>query len=198
MSEYRVQLLAVEAKLAKDPTNPQLLELKSDLEEMIELSGEVDNNDQLNNEGASKMDASSSRSQDSQSGISSSSSANNDSKQNNLVTNSNNQVKSKGPISEEEKLFNRRKEKNKKKRAKLREKIKEQLDIAESEKQSWQSFANKKGLKGLNKKSIFASPHSLTGKVGVGTNGIADAPSTVAGTKNQQATGGGGGTRRKY
>ena len=49
----------------------------------------------------------------------------------------------------------KKREKNRKKRAKMREKD----QLAENEKESWQSFANQKGLKGLPKKSIFSSPH---------------------------------------
>lgn len=180
MTDYRAQLLAVEAKLAKDPTNEDLLQLKSDLEELIELSGSLEEEEQ-------KTIANDSNLQPQSSSASSSKTGDHGQKMSagahyNLVTEQNNDNKdshNKRPLSEAE-LLARKREKNRKKKAKLREKIKEQLDTAESEKQTWQSFASKKGLKGITKKSIFASPCSVTGKVGVGTNGIADAPSVGA------------------
>lgn len=155
MSEYKAQLLIVEAKLAKDPDNEELLSLKDDLIEVIKGLEEEEEEEQTLPSSSKHLD-----SQDK-------------SETNNLVDKNN-----KRPLSEAE-LLAKKKEKNRKKKAKLREKMKEQLDVAESEKQSWQSFANKKGLKGVNKKSIFASPCSVAGKVGVGTNGIADAVSTT-------------------
>lgn len=173
MSEYKAQLLAVEAKLAKDPENEELLDLKADLIELIELSSGLEEEE----EAAAAVTAQTKSKQapkDSNSGLPSSSkhvySQGQSAETNNLVDKSN-----KRNLSEAE-LLAKKKEKNRKKKAKLREKHKVQLDIAESEKQSWQSFANKKGLKGVTRKSIFASPCSVTGKVGVGTNGIADTP----------------------
>lgn len=185
MSEYKAQLLIVEAKLAKDPDNEELLSLKDDLIEVIKGLEEEE-------EQAAAL-AASSQSSKSARGFTNNSCSNNannrslpssskysdsqdKSEYNDLVDKNN-----KRPLSEAE-LLAKKKEKNRKKKAKLREKMKEQLDVAESEKQSWQSFANKKGLKGVNKKSIFASPCSVTGKVGVGTNGIADAPSAESAT----------------
>lgn len=181
-AEYKAQLLAVEAKLAKDPENEELLELKGNLIEFLELyegleeEKEEEPKEELTRKpskssGATNVETKSNRA---------SSSKPNDTQQreesDSLVDKNN-----KRALSEAEILL-KKKEKNRKKKAKLRERHKEQLDIAESEKQSWQSFANKKGLKGVTKKSIFASPCSVTGKVGVGTNGIADAPSAAATT----------------
>jgi survival-of-motor-neuron-related-splicing factor 30 len=182
--EYRAQLLAVEAKLAKEPHNEELLALKSDLIELIELEEEEEDKNKLSNTNDQTP---------SQSGLRGSSDKpaqrynNRDSDgdqtigcpDDKLVETDGGDAKT-GPnqrrqLSEAE-LLAKKKEKNKKKKAKSRERIKEQLDTAEKVKQTWQSFANQKGLKGLTKKSIFASPCSITGKVGVGTNGIADAP----------------------
>lgn len=183
LAEYKAQLLAVEIKLAKDPENEDLLSHKEDLIEYIELAkGLEEEEDGAEERAPTKASVTSGTSRE---GIEeeikysnrASSSKPNDSQEksgsDNLVDKNDRRS-----LTETELLI-KKKEKNRKKKAKLRERIKEQLDIAESEKQSWQSFANKRGLKGVTKKSIFASPCSVTGKVGVGTNGIADAPSAA-------------------
>ncbi|KAF2354705.1 Survival motor neuron [Trinorchestia longiramus] len=55
-----------------------------------------------------------------------------------------------------------------------------QIDEAhEQDKQKWQQFTNKsKKLKGVTKKSIFATPDSANGRVGIGTCGISGRPMT--------------------
>lgn len=178
MEDYRAQLLAAEAKLAKDPENQELLQLKADLTEAIELCGGLEEE-----KSDSQLEPSSS-SQDSKNRASTSSKF-----ENNRISSDpglNHEVRNGRSMTDAE-LLARKKQKNKKKKAKLRERLKEQSDLAESEKKSWQSFANKKGLKGVTKKSIFASPCSVAGKVGVGTNGIADAPSaTIANVKSKR------------
>lgn len=216
MEGYKAQLLAVEAKLAKDPDNEGLLTLKSDLMELIEELGEdeeeanellsttatnTNTNSRPSNQKSShhhnttiRTPHTGSSSQQSSKNLVSQQNDDKDPLSNDQDgTRDVSQSSSRRPLTEAE-ILARKKEKNKKKKAKLRERMKEQLDIAESEKQSWQSFANKKGLKGITKKSIFASPCSVTGKVGVGTNGIADAPSTAgAGTGSAVPI-----TKRKY
>ena len=169
MSEYKAQLLAVEAKLAKDPQNEELLSLKENLLELISLSCELEEEDEidLNKDKTTVIDTTDNNPLTSQ--ASSSQDAHKP------PDGIGSKTQNKNPT--EADLLARKREINRKKRAKLREKLKEQTAIAESEKQSWQSFANKKGLKGVTKKSIFAAPCTVTGKVGVGTNGIADAPS---------------------
>uniref|UniRef100_A0A4W5PA07 Survival of motor neuron-related-splicing factor 30 n=1 Tax=Hucho hucho TaxID=62062 RepID=A0A4W5PA07_9TELE len=60
--------------------------------------------------------------------------------------------------------------------------MKELEQEREDQKSKWQSFNNKaynKNKKGQVKRSIFASPESVNGKVGVGTCGIADKPMTT-------------------
>lgn len=168
LAEYKAQLLAVETRLAKDPENEELLSYKEDLIECIELASEEEEQTEASNK--TPEDTANKQSKSDQA----SSSKTNDSRESDNLADKNNRR----ALTEAEILL-KKKEKNRKKKAKMREKIKEQLDIAESEKQSWQSFANKRGLKGVTKKSIFASPCSVTGKVGVGTNGIADAPSAA-------------------
>lgn len=59
--------------------------------------------------------------------------------------------------------------------------MKELEQEREDQKSKWQQFNNKaysKNKKGQVKRSIFASPESVNGKVGVGTCGIADKPMT--------------------
>lgn len=142
------QLLAVEAKLAKEPDNNELLELKEQLIELIELSGEIAKDEKSSELQKEEKKAQIPVKEQPQAAT-------------DQATASDKDIKAK---------------KDRKKKEKLREKVKVQSDIAEKEKASWRSFASKKGLKGVTKKSIFASPCSVTGKVGVGTNGIADLP----------------------
>ena len=196
--DYTAQLLAVEAKLVKEPDNDELLALKADLLELIELSGSLEEDEQKldSGKGNNKNNHTTATSYQPSTSLRQTTAGESDTSQkttsraphdsNNLVQHGEQQDKGnvdnnttgiqRRVLTEAETLA-KRKEKNRKKREKMREKVKEQLDAAESVKQSWQSFANQRGLKGLTKRSIFASPCSVTGKVGVGTNGIADAPS---------------------
>jgi len=67
----------------------------------------------------------------------------------------------------------KRKEYLKEKKIKKREKLENQIQTKEKEKKQWQSFANKAfGKRGFVKKSIFKTPESSDGKVGVGTCGV--------------------------
>ncbi|TRZ00719.1 hypothetical protein DNTS_007160 [Danionella cerebrum] len=69
----------------------------------------------------------------------------------------------------------------KKKAQKKVARMKELEQEREDQKSKWQQFNNKaysKNKKGQVKRSIFASPESVNGKVGVGTCGIADRPMT--------------------
>ncbi|XP_004077134.1 survival of motor neuron-related-splicing factor 30 [Oryzias latipes] len=69
----------------------------------------------------------------------------------------------------------------KKKAQKKVQRMKELEQEREEQKSKWQQFNNKaysKNKKGQVKRSIFASPESVNGKVGVGTCGIADKPMT--------------------
>lgn len=67
----------------------------------------------------------------------------------------------------------KRKEYLKEKKIKKKEKLETQIQTKEKEKKQWQSFANKAfGKRGFVKKSIFKTPESSDGKVGVGTCGV--------------------------
>ncbi|CAO2585835.1 Survival of motor neuron-related-splicing factor 30, partial [Lemmus lemmus] len=84
------------------------------------------------------------------------------------------------PMSKKEMIAQQR-EYKKKKALKKAQRIKELEQEREDQKVKWQQFNNRaysKNKKGQVKRSIFASPESVTGKVGVGTCGIADKPMT--------------------
>ncbi|XP_067909117.1 survival of motor neuron-related-splicing factor 30 [Heterodontus francisci] len=84
------------------------------------------------------------------------------------------------PKSKKEMVAQQR-EYKKKKALKKAQRMKELEQEREEQKVKWQQFNNRaysKNKKGQVKKSIFASPESVTGKVGVGTCGIADRPMT--------------------
>ncbi|XP_054152472.1 survival of motor neuron-related-splicing factor 30-like [Oppia nitens] len=77
--------------------------------------------------------------------------------------------------------LNDQKEYLKKKQQKKKERLKELEEEREKDKMKWQSFANKaynKNMKGATKRSIFASPDSVSGRVGVGTCGLGGKPMT--------------------
>ncbi|CAG05050.1 unnamed protein product, partial [Tetraodon nigroviridis] len=84
------------------------------------------------------------------------------------------------PKSKKEQIAEQREYKKKKAQKKV-QRMKELEQEREEQKSKWQQFNNKaysKTKKGQVKKSIFASPESVNGKVGVGTCGIADKPMT--------------------
>ncbi|XP_052009295.1 survival of motor neuron-related-splicing factor 30 [Xyrauchen texanus] len=85
------------------------------------------------------------------------------------------------PKSKKELLAEQREYKKKKAQKKVL-RMKELEQEREDQKSKWQQFNNKaysKNKKGQVKRSIFASPESVNGKVGVGTCGIADKPMTL-------------------
>uniref|UniRef100_A0A1A7YYS8 Survival of motor neuron-related-splicing factor 30 n=1 Tax=Iconisemion striatum TaxID=60296 RepID=A0A1A7YYS8_9TELE len=82
--------------------------------------------------------------------------------------------------SKKEQIAEQREYKKKKAQKKV-QRMKELEQEREEQKSKWQQFNNKaysKNKKGQVKRSIFASPESVNGKVGVGTCGIADKPMT--------------------
>ncbi|XP_062863149.1 survival of motor neuron-related-splicing factor 30 [Trichomycterus rosablanca] len=84
------------------------------------------------------------------------------------------------PKSKKERQAEQREYKKKKAQKKV-QRMKELEQDREDQKSKWQQFNNKaysKNKKGQVKRSIFASPESVNGKVGVGTCGIADKPMT--------------------
>ncbi|VDL18380.1 unnamed protein product [Hymenolepis diminuta] len=69
-------------------------------------------------------------------------------------------------------------EKKKLKKQKLMERHAEIEKAIESEKNQWLNFSKKYNNKNKSKRSIFASPETVDGKVGVGTCGISGKPMT--------------------
>ncbi|RZF34017.1 hypothetical protein LSTR_LSTR012362 [Laodelphax striatellus] len=60
----------------------------------------------------------------------------------------------------------------KKKKQKKLQRYKQLEEERESEKNKWLAFSSKSSKKGLIKKSIFASPDNVNGRVGIGTCGV--------------------------
>lgn len=60
----------------------------------------------------------------------------------------------------------------KKKKQKKLQRFKQLEEERESEKKKWINFHNKTSKKGIAKKSIFASPDTVSGRVGIGTCGV--------------------------
>ncbi|KFD63049.1 hypothetical protein M514_11713 [Trichuris suis] len=73
------------------------------------------------------------------------------------------------------------KERRRKKAQKKAQRLKQMEQEKETEKMKWKDFSSKafsKSYKGIRKESIFASPDTETGRVGVGTCGISGKPMT--------------------
>lgn len=86
-----------------------------------------------------------------------------------------------GKSKSKKEMIAEQREYKKKKAQKKVLRMKELEQEREEQKSKWQQFNNKaysKNKKGQVKRSIFASPESVNGKVGVGTCGIADKPMT--------------------
>ncbi|XP_038051642.1 survival of motor neuron-related-splicing factor 30-like [Patiria miniata] len=83
------------------------------------------------------------------------------------------------PLSKKELLAKQREYKKRKTQKKM-DRLKQMEQKHEEQKNSWLNFSSKaiKSKKGMTKKSIFASPESTSGKVGVGTCGVGGAPMT--------------------
>ncbi|XP_065223516.1 survival of motor neuron-related-splicing factor 30 [Planococcus citri] len=61
----------------------------------------------------------------------------------------------------------------KKKKLKKQQRFKQMEEERETEKNKWLMFSSKTYKKGITKKSIFASPDNVNGRVGIGTCGVA-------------------------
>uniref|UniRef100_A0A2H1VJ20 SFRICE_007564 n=1 Tax=Spodoptera frugiperda TaxID=7108 RepID=A0A2H1VJ20_SPOFR len=162
LRNYKLQLQQVEGALLGDPDNEELLKLKTDLEELIELTQDVigtsagDSNvanthGSINDHDVPILEAAGD-------GNSSKSSPDCQTGQN-----------SKG----------HNKEYLKKKKQKKQQRMKQYEEEREAGKNNWLNFHSKVIKKpGVKAKSIFASPDNLTGRVGVGTCGISGKPMT--------------------
>jgi len=75
--------------------------------------------------------------------------------------------------------FQADKEKRRLKAQKKAQRLKQIEEDKESDKRKWKEFATKaaaKSMKGVKRESIFASPDTTKGRVGVGTCGVSDKP----------------------
>ncbi|XP_031562398.1 survival of motor neuron-related-splicing factor 30-like [Actinia tenebrosa] len=228
LTQYRAQLSQVEAALTTDPENEELLKLKNDLEEVINLTLDLL---KVNEKGPPKELAPSTtwkvgdrceavwskdgnyypavidlisddcttctvtfdygnteivklnsvRANNTQAAAGQKRSNPNDDDDDDASSGSNKKISRK----EKDQL----REQKRKKMAKKQQRLKELGEQREQEKNRWLDFFNNskggassskqpKNLKGVSKKSIFASPETLTGRVGVGTCGIGDKPMT--------------------
>lgn len=93
-------------------------------------------------------------------------------------------------------MYSRRKHPNqkeylKKKKQKKQQRLKDLEEEREGEKNKWLAFSVKSAKKaGATPKSIFASPDTVNGRVGVGTCGVSGKPMTeyTAGEKWKRGT----------
>uniref|UniRef100_A0A1B8Y718 Survival of motor neuron-related-splicing factor 30 n=1 Tax=Xenopus tropicalis TaxID=8364 RepID=A0A1B8Y718_XENTR len=160
LAGYKAQLQQVESALTANGENEDLLKLKKDLQEVIELTKDLLSSQPSETADDACDDMSASGSQSWKVG-----------------------EKCMAVWSDDgqKEMIAAQREYKKKKALKKAQRIKELEQEREDQKVKWQQFNNKaysKNKKGQVKRSIFASPESVTGKVGVGTCGIADKPMT--------------------
>jgi len=80
-------------------------------------------------------------------------------------------------LAERKIALQKQKEYLKKRKQKKQARVQEQEQEREKEKKKWLNFSHKKGLMN-KKKSIFASPETVDGRVGIGTCGVSGKPMT--------------------
>ncbi|CAG7836545.1 unnamed protein product [Allacma fusca] len=81
-------------------------------------------------------------------------------------------------LAERKQALLKQKEYLKKRKQKKQARIEEQEAEREKEKKKWLNFSTKKGIVNKKKKSIFASPETVDGRVGIGTCGVSGKPMT--------------------
>jgi len=219
LQNYRLQLQQVEAALTTDPTNEELLKLKIDLEEVIELTHDLIKSQQQEKRQSNGMDAKdpillavlankwkvgdqcmAPWSEDNKYYEATIDSIGEDGavhvtfdEYKNTDVTMLSQLKSaaKRPASDwadqkSKKLQaaavagadpNKQREYLKKKKQKKLQRFKELEEEREQEKNKWKAFTAKKlhvksAKKGVVKKSIFATPENVNGRVGIGTCGV--------------------------
>ncbi|XP_046382424.1 survival of motor neuron-related-splicing factor 30 isoform X1 [Ischnura elegans] len=234
LQNYKLQLQQVEAALTTDPENGELLKLKVDLEEVIELTRDLIKTQLLEAKGAeaaasssfvSEAEDDSSKDEDFKSSIPSKTdwkvgekclalwNANGEyyeatiedlgengictvkfcNYQTEDVTNVSllrelsqegvPKVTHPGDLPADSKskkqLVLKQREYLKKKKQRKQQRFKQLEEEREGEKNKWLAFSHKTtGKKGIVKKSIFASPDNVNGRVGIGTCGIGGRPMT--------------------
>ncbi|XP_034948020.1 survival of motor neuron-related-splicing factor 30 [Chelonus insularis] len=213
LQNYKLQLQQVEAALTTDPSNEELLKLKIDLEEVIELTHDLIKSQQQEKRQANGMDPKdpillavlankwkvgdqcmAPWSEDGKYYEATIDAINEDGVVNvtfNEFKNTDvtmlNQLKSvaKRPASDwadqkSKKMQaaaagadpNKQREYLKKKKQRKLQRFKELEEEREQEKNKWLAFTTKSAKKGVTKKSIFATPENVNGRVGIGTCGV--------------------------
>lgn len=223
LQTYRVQLEQVEAALTSDPSNAELLKLKSDLEEVIALTKnliDTQASTTTNNAGLSSGKSSSEPapvrqwkvgdeclamwSEDSQwydavidaitddglVAVSFEGYGNSDvTKLSLLRERIPGEKRGQHPASisseserNKRKLVEAQRQQAKKRKQRKHDRLKQIEEAHEADKAKWLAFSHKvrvtKKLKGITKKSIFATPDAANGRVGIGTCGIGGKPMT--------------------
>ncbi|XP_045580991.1 survival of motor neuron-related-splicing factor 30 isoform X2 [Procambarus clarkii] len=223
LQTYTVQLEQVEAALTSDPTNAELLKLKSDLQEVINLTKnliDTQANSATSTSNLSSKESSSEPapirawkvgdecmaiwSEDSQwydavidaitddglVAVSFEGYGNSDvtklSMLKERIPGEKRGQHHLGFASESEKnkrkLLEAQRQQAKKRKQRKHDRLKQIEEAHEADKAKWQAFSTKvrgtKKLKGVTKKSIFATPDAANGRVGIGTCGIGGKPMT--------------------
>ncbi|KAJ8679974.1 hypothetical protein QAD02_015761 [Eretmocerus hayati] len=213
LQNYKLQLQQVEAALTTDPDNEELLKLKIDLEEVIELTSDLIKSQQQEKKEEETVDKDPEKlaalaskwklgdqcmapwSEDGKyyeatiEAIGEDGSVNlifNEYKNKDVAMLSQLKSMAKRPASDwaEQKSKKmaasavanmdptKQREYLKKRKQKKLQRFKELEEEREQEKNKWLAFANKSAKKGVVKKSIFATPENVNGRVGIGTCGV--------------------------
>ncbi|KAH0557251.1 survival of motor neuron-related-splicing factor 30 isoform X2 [Cotesia glomerata] len=214
LQNYKLQLQQVEAALTTDPTNEELMKLKIDLEEVIELTRDLIKSQQQEKKQSNGMDPKdpillavlankwkpgdecmAPWSEDGKYYEATIDAINDDGLVNitfkeykNTDVTMLNQLKSvaKRPASDwadqkSKKIQaaaaagadpNKQREYLKKRKQRKLQRFKELEEEREQEKNKWLAFTTKSAKKGVVKKSIFATPENVNGRVGIGTCGV--------------------------
>ncbi|GIX68412.1 survival of motor neuron-related-splicing factor 30 [Caerostris darwini] len=210
LQSYEVQLQQVEAALTNEPDNEELIALKKNLEEVIQLTTQlIDNNTEKNSgsfaEGSSKDSGSGSWkagerclapwsedgqfyeaviddiTEDGQCTVTFSAYGNTDTcdVEQLRIVDKNHKEHADGATKSKKLIIQAQKDYKKKKAQKKAQRMKLLEEEREKEKSKWHNFNSKAfNKKGHVKKSIFASPDNINGRVGIGTCGIGGRPMT--------------------
>ncbi|KAF4523480.1 hypothetical protein B566_EDAN004549 [Ephemera danica] len=192
LQNYKLQLQQVEAALTTDPENQELIKLKVDLEEVIELTKDLvrayhEELEQKKAESGGIYYDATVGEVNSEAGevtVLFDSYQHSEVIKMELLRDLEQRETIKRKAAEglmagskiKKQMVQRQRDYLKKKKQKKQQRFKEIEEERETEKNKWLNFAGKK--KGVVKKSIFASPDNVNGRVGIGTCGIGGRPMT--------------------